>query len=561
MLRLLRICLLFVFLLWNAAVAVGLGYTLFVLLKPRPETAQANRDDEKPGDALPAVEPKKPPRRDVEPANPKPFLEQWTDDLKNPAAAERAQAVKQLARMGEALLADRPKPKPRLLLPKRPEAKPEAKEEPKEEPKEETKPEPKPETKEEPKPETKEEPKSEPVQEAEEFGFLPMVQKESKDPSLPGTWHILDRSKPVRKLVDRKSLIPTGPKTLAMFEYSGEFVLKKSQKTFFMLLNLPADVGDEQAFLGCMLSMKADKEEIKFEAPQFVQGRGNRFAEVVVKDCPADTPVTVSMKYIVLVPPSLSALEKAKITEQVRQRQAKSGYRPAAPGFPEPEFEEGGPQFLNLPDDGHCYRTIHSILKTTEKIIAYDLEGKLKRTSDPDVAKRNQKGKCVERCRVAEKSLCGITRTIFVGVNLEPAVGENLAGANGDYPGQLHAILLIEDPQSGRYFVGDVQEDPFMGPLTGGLLVFGNRYCRGIPEPNGAKWYDDQPMVALNMPLGIADQDAVDYSKLKSPKIIRSSQCGKEAAKYRAWLKNLPDDFKDLEKRLNVDTTKASGRK
>src|SRR5262249_52914014 len=131
---------------------------------------------------------------------------------------------------------------------------------------------------------------------------LPVYAKESTDPTLPGTWYIVDRAKPLKKIVDRPSLVPTGPKTKVMFDIGLSFVPSRAGAQY-CYLKLPVDVGAEQVFLGCLPTVTKDDGSQIDARPRFFQSRaqGNRVLELAF-DCPANVPVNVALKGVVLVP-------------------------------------------------------------------------------------------------------------------------------------------------------------------------------------------------------------------------------------------------------------------
>src|SRR5215468_3520022 len=110
-----------------------------------------------------------------------------------------------------------------------------------------------------------------PAQQTEESVDLPMIEVKSTDAALPGTWHILDRSKPIRKLIDRKSLLPVGPRSLVMIDIRMQATFNFASKRSFAVMALPADVGDEQTLLGCHVSVRTEKGKEVESTPKFHQ--------------------------------------------------------------------------------------------------------------------------------------------------------------------------------------------------------------------------------------------------------------------------------------------------
>jgi hypothetical protein len=105
--------------------------------------------------------------------------------------------------------------------------------------------------------------------------------------------------------------------------------------------------------------------------------------------------------------------------------------------------------------------------------------------------------------------------------------------------GVPHASLLIEDPETGAYFVGDMP--PYMGTI-GGYLIAGTHELQGVPVPPGLK--EGRLLEANNLvtpaPL-----------KFRRPtELVGCSLLGNDAGRYQGWLKKVPDEFRDMERKL-----------
>jgi len=365
---------------------------------------------------------------------------------------------------------------------------------------------------------------------------LPMIEKASTDASLPGTWHILDRSKPVRKLIDRKSLLPVGRPAPMMIEVSAPYVFAKKAAEAFWLLGLPADIGDEQTLLGCLPSFTPEKGpplKYKVEFHQ-AQGAGCRVAQFAVQDIPQELKVTFSVKCVLLNPPVLTPGERALATQAFLKRQGKAKDRQGMAGFPNSRFPEGGPAYIGAEPSPNYVQTINNVLKKVESEIPHSGNDVKFFTFDPEVAKANKKGNCTARSVVGEKALVGVARSCAVGIWYE----------NG---GTSHALLLIEDPESGAYFVVDqTSPTPTYMPHPGYMYITGPFRNQGIPNP-------------FKLPFSLeGSMTNYFYTREKvlkaagATQLTGSSNPGffKDYAKYQAWLKKVPGEFRDLEKQL-----------
>jgi hypothetical protein len=375
----------------------------------------------------------------------------------------------------------------------------------------------------------------------DDAGDLPMLEKASADDTLPGTWHILDRSKPVRKLIDRKSLFNVGPRSLALIDLRLSVTFPFPSKSSFAIVALPADIGDEQALLGCHVSVRPEKgKDIKFEAKfHQAKGHGVRIAQLAIAACPQDVPITTSIKCVLLVPPGLSLAEQMKLTDPIRKRPGKEKKDwKETPGFPDASFTEGGPAFVNVKPSGSYFQTIYDVLKAADSLVAQSNDVKLL-TDDPDKALKAKKGPMTARVRVAEKGLFGVARASYVAGYSQPSL---LRGGT-----TLYSLLLIEDPETGGYFLGQVNSPtPTLGPHPGNVYLTGGLKNEGIPNP--FKLPFDKFLPQINAGKFISGDPVTTY---KPPALAGSSTAGnKDAPKYQAWLKKIPDEFRDIEKML-----------
>lgn len=334
------------------------------------------------------------------------------------------------------------------------------------------------------------------------------------------------------------------------------------------LTPLHGDVGNEQLVLGCLPSVTTgDGRKLKFEIT-FYQPKGQAGQRLVLfegVDCPAQTPVTFSLKTVMLLPPSLSAAERKALSAKLCDRESKGDLErwKGTKGFPEPDFKTGGLSYVEAAEGKTPFATIHNVLLASNKLMAESYDPKYLLTLDPDTAKANKKGACTQITRIAEKSLAGVARARFIGVDHETADNaevktliENIQDpeqrkALDRYPAIGHALLVIEDPEGGGYFVGDAGLG-YIGPHTGDLMISGLVHPEAIPEELFARG------VAKPKELRTLFTVSPSGDQLKgTPGIVASasSRVGKDAPKYQAWLKNVPTDFRDLEKKYNEQGT------
>jgi hypothetical protein len=179
------------------------------------------------------------------------------------------------------------------------------------------------------------------------------------------------------------------------------------------------------------------------------------------------------------------------------------------------------------------FQTVYNVIKATDKTVAYNGSSQFD-TPDPEKAKANGKGPCGPRSRVVEKSLVGVARAVAVTIYHE-------SGST------RHGFVLIEDPDSGGYFIGDVTiGEPTMVPHYGSCYILGPYQSQGIPNPFNVK-YD------LNGPLLATMVAQVPIQDLKPLALTGSSHAGfKDTARCQGCLKNLPGEFRDLEKKLGL---------
>jgi hypothetical protein len=276
-------------------------------------------------------------------------------------------------------------------------------------------------------------------------------------------------------------------------------------------------------------------EEIPFKA-DFHQskGHGARVGQIFFEDCEADVPMVMGVRYVLLNAPALTVAQKTTISTTLSKRPGKRKKPEAVPGFPEPAFTEGGPQFIGVPMAASQFQTIYNVLKATDKAIAYN-EAPEFDTADPDVAKMNKKGACGPRARVAEKALTGVARAATVTLLLESGTTR-------------HGFLLIVDPDSGNYFIGDVANpEPVMGPHIGSCYIIGPYRNEGIPNLYKLDHDFNGPIIAQFAVKG----DNIKFKNSTQLGLTGSSNPGfKDTAKCQACLKKLPVEFRDLEKKL-----------
>jgi hypothetical protein len=370
---------------------------------------------------------------------------------------------------------------------------------------------------------------------------LPLIQKPSTDATLPGTWHILDRTKPVRKLIDRKSLLPIGPRSLVMIDIRMQVTFAFPAKRSHAVLALPADVGDEQTLLGCHVSVRTEKgKDVESEAKLHqAKGAGVRVVQIAFGPTPDDNPATISVKCVLLQPPVQAAAEQPKLTEAIRKRPGtKAKDWSANPGFPEPLFKDGGPTFVNVKPSASCFQTIYDVLRAADGLVMQSLDPQFV-TDDPDRAKANKKGPNSARVRVAEKGLYGVARAFYVG-----AFSQDSLLRRGT---TLYSLLLIEDPETGAYFIGEVTSpNPRFGPHPGNIFITGGLKNDGVPNPYNLPLKEVLPQINIGRLI------SGDPVKAFKPLALHgtSTAGNNDSAQYRAWLAKLPDEFRDIEKKL-----------
>lgn len=363
---------------------------------------------------------------------------------------------------------------------------------------------------------------------------LPMVQVASTDPSLPGTWYVLDRTKPIRKLVDRTSLIPAGQRSLVFLETTHTVKVTKA-KNFVLIAALPGDVGNEQTLLGCMPWVRTDKgNAIPFQVHfHQAKGAGIRVLQLMFADPPGDMPIRMGMRLIVLNPPVLTEKQRAVIRQAMLKRPGTNKKPDRQPGFPEPAFTEGGPGYVGATDGATPLQTVYNVLKATDKMIVYNGSSQFD-TLDPEKAKANKKGPCIPRARVAEKALVGVARAAAVDIFHEEG-------------STRHTNLVVEDPDTSQYFIAEVSAvEPMMSQHPGNNYFLGALHNEGIPDPFGTGSDLTGPMMVK-----MSARMATSLTILQPMAITGSSNPGfKDTARCQTCLKNLPAEFRDIEKRL-----------
>jgi hypothetical protein len=371
---------------------------------------------------------------------------------------------------------------------------------------------------------------------------MAMLGKASADTTLPGTWQILDRPKPIRKLIDRKSLFPPGSRGLVLIDLkmTAFFPFPAKQRSY-AIVPLPADIGDEQALLGCHISVRTEKgKDIDFEAKYHqAKGHGVRIAQIAFAGCPPEDPVTVAVKCVLLMPSIIAAPDQVKQTEAIRKLPAKTTKDwKDTPGFPESSIPQGGPAFLNVKPSAAYFQTIYDVFKAADTLVALSTDAKLF-TDDPVKALQAKKGPMTARVRVAEKGLAGVARSFYVAAYSQPSL---LRGGS-----TLYSMLAIEDPETGNYFLGRVTSPtPTLGPHPGDLYVTGGLKNEGIPNPYKLPFEKFLPRITAGE--FISGDPVTNFKPLA---LAGTSTAGnKDGPKYQAWLKKIPDEFRDLEKML-----------
>lgn len=386
--------------------------------------------------------------------------------------------------------------------------------------------------------------------------LLPAITRPSTDKTLPGNWLILDRSKPIPKLIDRAALLPRKP-SLVMFERQFSIV-KKDSNRFVGLLKLPLDIGNEQFFLGCLPSL-IDKQGKHYQLEgrffQFPDGCHNRYVELAALEDLPITKLDLTLKMVVLLPPTLKTAERIAYTRrflQMRDGPRKDFKR--VPGFLAEEFTQGGPSFVNARPGRTTFESIHNVQVAVESLIKLDYKDRTALVAtDPDRIKAARKGACLQVARLLEKSLHGICRGFVVDglVEIDPDHVQVLkkSGLQVDpaYPAFFHANVALEDPATGKYFIGN--NGMTMGPHDG-MLVLGivhkfqpvlfvlplsQQQLAPVPPRNDEEIGGDHPL----------------YGSLESgTSFTGSSRLGKNSQQMQAWLNRAPADFRTLAKKL-----------
>jgi hypothetical protein len=360
-----------------------------------------------------------------------------------------------------------------------------------------------------------------------------MIEVRSTDPGLPGNWHLLDRSKPIRKLVDRTSLVPVGRRSLVGIETSQTFTLGDKTGQCVLIASMPADVGNEQTLLACMPWVRTTKgDNIPFKVV-FHQAKGNgvRAVQMAFGECPGGVPIHMGLNYVLLNPPVLTQAQRTLASQALAKRQGKPGKISQGAGFPAPAFTEGGPAYVGAQPGATPFQSIYNVLKATDKVVPWVGSSQFD-TTDPEKAKANGKGPCGPRSRVAEKALVGVARAAVVTIFHETG-------------STRHGFLLLEDPETGHYFIGDMTTgEPTLTPHFGSCYILGPYLNEGIPNAFNTKFDLTGPLMAhANAQAPIKD--------LKPLSLTGSSHAGfANADKCQAWLKQLPAEFRDLEKKL-----------
>lgn len=383
---------------------------------------------------------------------------------------------------------------------------------------------------------------------------LPMVIKDSTDPSLPGKWYILDRAKAVRKLLDVQSFVPPAPLEMVLIETRKQLQVKSKADFMVVAMVLPADVGTSQYFLGCMPTVTAGGKPLTFEV-KFFQGKGPglRLAEIAARDAPGGVPVDFVMKSLVLLPRFSDDNEQITRARQFLMRPGKMADRRGKAGFPDPDFNEGGPQYVQAKRGATCLQTLVNVYRRTNALVA-DSPNPEDTTLDPDMALQQKKSTCVGRARVVQKAMLGIARSFLVrGFDLN-----SQRTGKADAFGRSHALLYMEEPATGKFFEADpahqIKYDGGellrAGPPDGNFVAFcGPGPVQGLPNKyrlNLDAFKDNfRGMAGI---LSKAKDNALTFNQYLS--LTGSSQGGANADKFRAWLAKVPADFAEMAKKL-----------
>lgn len=385
---------------------------------------------------------------------------------------------------------------------------------------------------------------------------LPMVVKPSTDPALPGNWYMLDRSKGVRKLIKGDSLVPLAPLEMVLFEVSQQYQVRRQAEQLAVGILLPADMGRDQYFLGCLPTVKTGGKSVPFEI-KFYQSktRGVRVAEIVTRQVPGGVPVAISIQCLVLLPKFADVPERQARTQALLNRPGRMVDRRGQPGFPDPESPDGGPQFVKAARAATSFQTLYNVFQGTHKLVAPSStpgDG----TMDPAEALRRGRGTCESRSCVVQKAMVGVARSVLVRGF---AINGHRMGINDNF-GYGHALLYMEDPDTGKYFMMDpsflirmngAEVLPYAGPPDGNFIVLcGPGGVSDLPNPNGLAYtgLDRYYRGFATVQSTAGAPNPPEFKQMMS--LVGSSQGGKGADLYRARLAGIPADLKDLAGKL-----------
>jgi hypothetical protein len=280
--------------------------------------------------------------------------------------------------------------------------------------------------------------------------------------------------------------------------------------------------------------VRGPKGEIPFKVHfHQAKGAGVRVAQLMFADVPEGVPIAMGYRFVLLRPPTLTPKDETLARVAMLKRPGKKQKPDRKPGFPDSAFSDGGPGFVGAAGGATALQTVYNVLKAVDKEVAYNNDPQFD-TFDPDKVKANKRGACMPRSIVAEKALVGVARAATVSVFQE-------AGST------RHACLVVEDPDTNQYFVADVAKvEPIMRPHPGNVYILGPFNNDGIPDPfNTEKKFTgqtDQDLIAAG---------ARGFQGLEGMAITGSSNPSfKDTARCQACLKNLPGEFRDIEKRL-----------
>lgn len=342
-----------------------------------------------------------------------------------------------------------------------------------------------------------------------------------------------------------------------MFEKTKTRVYRGPSNRYASLVTLPGDIGEEQLLLACLPNIRGKDGENVPCSLNYCPGRraGNIYGEIVAERCPAE--FSVSIKFILLMAPVLTDDQQRSIALTLSRRKPRSSRRQhVSPGFPAPDFTDGGPAFLDLPPGATYFETISSVLERARVAIQDSVDPRFATNQfmDPDLIRKTGKGGCVQLTRLAEKALVGVARSSYVvafrdGIDVKDLARYPSQSPGFVYPGLGHAFLVVEDPESGNYFLADPSKAfPYLGPHPGNVIV--ERLLENddhtLVVPSKIPWPIDKRRMLID--LDFSDQPV---ARMGNVTYTASSRHGPDAGRYRAWLDGAPAEFRHLAEAVN----------